>query len=73
MNAAVQTLRLDARQRAMLDEMGVKVWWPVPEAAEAPVAEAVGGPAVPVGVAPVAVVAAAAPGASARLPSQRSG
>ena len=35
MNAAVQTLRLDARQRAMLDEMGVKVWWPVPEAAGA--------------------------------------
>lgn len=35
MNAAVQTLRLDARQRAMLDEMGVKVWWPVPETAEA--------------------------------------
>ncbi|MDP9900299.1 uracil-DNA glycosylase family protein [Variovorax ginsengisoli] len=23
------TLNLDARQRAMLDEMGVKVWWPV--------------------------------------------
>ncbi|MDQ0611331.1 uracil-DNA glycosylase family 4 [Variovorax sp. W1I1] len=40
---AVQTLKLDARQRAMLDEMGVKVWWPVPQAAEvveaAPVAE----------------------------------
>jgi DNA polymerase len=33
--SAVQTLKLDARQRAMLDEMGVKVWWPVPEAAEA--------------------------------------
>lgn len=32
--SAVQTLKLDARQRAMLDEMGVKVWWPVPEAAE---------------------------------------
>lgn len=32
---AVQTLKLDARQRAMLDEMGVKVWWPVPETAEA--------------------------------------
>jgi DNA polymerase len=28
--SAVQTLKLDARQRAMLDEMGVKVWWPVP-------------------------------------------
>ncbi|MET3178375.1 UNVERIFIED_ORG: DNA polymerase [Variovorax guangxiensis] len=34
MSGAVQTLRLDARQRAMLDEMGVKVWWPVPEAVE---------------------------------------
>jgi len=33
--SAVQTLKLDARQRAMLDEMGVKVWWPVPEAAQA--------------------------------------
>ena len=29
-DTAVHTLRLDARQRAMLDEMGVKVWWPVP-------------------------------------------
>ena len=30
------TLELDARQRAMLDEMGVKVWWPtsVPAAVE---------------------------------------
>lgn len=39
--SAVQTLQLDARQRAMLDEMGVKVWWPVAapavvEAAEPP-------------------------------------
>ena len=33
--SAVQTLKLDARQRAMLEEMGVKVWWPVPEVAEA--------------------------------------
>lgn len=33
--SAVQTLKLDARQRAMLDEMGVKVWWPVPQVAEA--------------------------------------
>jgi uracil-DNA glycosylase family 4 len=32
--SAVQTLKLDARQRAMLDEMGVKVWWPMPEVAE---------------------------------------
>jgi uracil-DNA glycosylase family 4 len=47
--SAVQTLKLDARQRAMLDEMGVKVWWPVPEAVE--VAEA----------APLALVALAPP------------
>jgi len=33
--SAVQTLNLDARQRAMLDEMGVKVWWPMPQAAQA--------------------------------------
>ncbi|MDQ0573456.1 uracil-DNA glycosylase family 4 [Variovorax paradoxus] len=33
--SAVQTLKLDARRRAMLDEMGVKVWWPMPEAVEA--------------------------------------
>ena len=32
---AVQTLKLDARQRAMLDEMGVKVWWPVPQVVQA--------------------------------------
>eukprot|EP01038_Epipyxis_sp_PR26KG_P018828 gene18828-26659_t len=32
--SAVQTLKLDARQRAMLDEMGVKVWWPMPEVVE---------------------------------------
>jgi len=32
--SAVQTLQLDARRRAMLDEMGVKVWWPMPEAAQ---------------------------------------
>ena len=35
------TLNLDARQRAMLDEMGVKVWWPVAEPAEAPMADSV--------------------------------
>ena len=33
--SAVQTLKLDARQRAMLDEMGVKVWWPVPQVVQA--------------------------------------
>lgn len=32
------TLNLDARQRAMLDEMGVKVWWPT--RAPAPAADA---------------------------------
>jgi len=32
----MSTLALDARQRAMLDEMGVKVWWPAePEAPHA--------------------------------------
>ncbi len=42
---SASSLNLDARQRAMLDEMGVKVWWPVAasavvvEAAVAPVAE----------------------------------
>ena len=30
------SLKLDARQRAMLDEMGVKVWWPMAAPAEAP-------------------------------------
>ncbi|CAN7695956.1 uracil-DNA glycosylase [Variovorax sp. LjRoot84] len=35
------TLNLDARQRAMLDEMGVKVWWPVAEPAEAQAVEVV--------------------------------
>ena len=55
--AAVHTLRLDARQRAMLDEMGVKVWWPVPPEPEieieaepeAPVAADSGMPDMPEG------------------------
>lgn len=34
------TLRLDARQRAMLEEMGIKVWLPQPQAETAPPAEA---------------------------------
>ncbi|MCU4120625.1 uracil-DNA glycosylase family protein [Variovorax sp. N23] len=44
---SASSLNLDARQRAMLDEMGVKVWWPVAapaavvEVAVAPVAEPV--------------------------------
>jgi uracil-DNA glycosylase family 4 len=64
--SAVQTLKLDARQRAMLDEMGVKVWWPVPEATEA--AEAVE-------AAPAALEAAAptedAPVAVERIEAER--
>ncbi|MGJ7613218.1 MULTISPECIES: uracil-DNA glycosylase [unclassified Variovorax] len=56
--SAVQTLKLDARQRAMLDEMGVKVWWPVPEVAEA--AEA----------APVAIETVAAHADVARVSEQ---
>ena len=51
---AVQTLKLDARQRAMLDEMGVKVWWPVPQAAEAVEAAPVVEEAVAVAPEPVA-------------------
>jgi len=30
------TLNLDARQRAMLDEMGIKLWWPVAAPVDAP-------------------------------------
>ena len=44
--SAVQTLKLDARQRAMLDEMGVKVWWPMPEVVEAAAVPAVEAKAV---------------------------
>ncbi|WP_238136676.1 uracil-DNA glycosylase family protein [Variovorax sp. JS1663] len=40
-------LNLDARQRAMLDEMGVKVWWPVAASTEAPAAVAVPAAAPP--------------------------
>ena len=43
-------MNLDARQRAMLDEMGVKVWWPAAVAAPAPVVEPE--PAAPPVVAP---------------------
>jgi len=55
---AVQTLKLDARRRAMLDEMGVKVWWPMPEVAEA----------APVAV-EAAAVAAPPPAVRERAPS----
>jgi DNA polymerase len=60
---AVQTLKLDARQRAMLDEMGVKVWWPVPEAVEAApvVEEAIAAAPEPVAERYVAEVSVAAP------------
>ncbi|MDH6167364.1 uracil-DNA glycosylase family 4 [Variovorax boronicumulans] len=60
---AVQTLKLDARQRAMLDEMGVKVWWPMPEAVEAApvVEEAVAAAPEPVAERYVAEVPVAAP------------
>lgn len=66
------TMNLDARQRAMLDEMGVKVWWPSPapavaEAAPAPVAVAET-PARAVREAPTA--APVAPPAPVRAPVQ---
>jgi uracil-DNA glycosylase family 4 len=82
--SAVQTLKLDARRRAMLDEMGVKVWWPMPEAVEAaPVAAettTVAVAAVPppaderepyVAEAPVAVPAARSAAAPAPAPAAR--
>jgi len=61
--SAVQTLKLDARQRAMLDEMGVKVWWPMPEVAEAApvVEEAVAAAPEPVAERYVAEAPVAAP------------
>jgi len=40
-------LQLDARQRAMLEEMGIKVWWPSANAADAAVAPAVQREAAP--------------------------
>lgn len=51
---AVQTLKLDARQRAMLDEMGVKVWWPVPQLDEVAEAAPVVEEAIAVAPEPVA-------------------
>lgn len=54
--SAVQTLKLDARQRAMLDEMGVKVWWPVPEAVEVAAAAPAEPEAVAVAEEEVAVI-----------------
>jgi len=80
--SAVQTLKLDARRRAMLDEMGVKVWWPMPEAAEAaPVAAettavaaqlpSVGEREPSIAEAPVAAPAPAARPAAAPAPAAR--
>lgn len=65
----VQTLQLDARRRAMLDEMGVKVWWPQPETAAPAPAEAVAAPVAEAVAAPAPVraeppVAAPAPRAA---------
>lgn len=70
----MSSLHLDARQRAMLQEMGVTVWAPVeaaPVAApEAPAAEAVRAPSPPPAaarpVAPPAAVPAPAPAATAQ-------
>ncbi|MGO4392730.1 uracil-DNA glycosylase family protein [Variovorax sp. M-6] len=63
-----EALNLDARQRAMLDEMGVKLfWWRQPEPAEAVPAEAVAAAdvaqtaSVPVPAEPAAALPAAAP------------
>ncbi|CAN7663672.1 uracil-DNA glycosylase family protein [Variovorax paradoxus] len=68
---AVQTLKLDARRRAMLDEMGVKVWWPMPEAAEAAPAalEAAAVAAPPPAVRERAPSVAEAPAAPAARPA----
>ncbi|MGJ7544905.1 uracil-DNA glycosylase [Variovorax sp. LT1R16] len=70
------TMNLDARQRAMLDEMGVKVWWPsaapvVAEAAPASVAAAEA-PARVVREAPAPSAAPVASPAPVRAPVQRS-
>lgn len=45
------TLNLDARQRAMLDEMGVKVWWPSAGVAEPVAIKTIAAPASPARVA----------------------
>jgi uracil-DNA glycosylase family 4 len=60
------TLQLDARQRAMLDEMGVKVWWPTAERtlARTPASAA---PEATATMAPEATMVAAA----ARTPTPR--
>ena len=52
------TLQLDARQRAMLDEMGVKVWWPVAKPATARALSSVPEPEAEVRAEPAPRVAA---------------
>ncbi|HET7835530.1 MAG TPA: uracil-DNA glycosylase, partial [Variovorax sp.] len=61
-----EALTLDARQRAMLDEMGIKLfWWRQPEAVEAPVPEAPAARTAPAIEAEAPVVPAAAPARAA--------
>lgn len=66
---SMSSLNLDARQRAMLDEMGVKVWWPVaaPPVAAAVTVAPVAEPAVPQRATPrpAPAAVATAPGAPA--------
>jgi DNA polymerase len=66
------SLNLDARQRAMLDEMGVKVWWPMAERMPAaPAASAASAAAVTPLPAPAAEALArpAAPAPAAQRPA----
>ncbi len=62
---------LDERQRAMLAEMGVRVWWPQ-RSAPAEAAPAVAVPAQPVAATPPEPVAVAAPAAAAPVQAPRS-
>jgi len=65
--------QLDARQRAMLAEMGVRVWAPKPRPIAEPLDEAVAGPTPTAAQAPasVAPVQKTAPGAVAQRPTER--
>ncbi len=69
------TLNLDARQRAMLDEMGVKVWWPTakavaPTVVETPPAVALPTPAATAAQPAMAPLASPSPApAAARAPA----
>ena len=60
------SLDLDSRQRAMLDEMGVHVWWPETVVAAAPLPDPA--PALPV-AAPTAALAPIRPSAGASAPA----